>query len=108
MEEIEAQAQPPPPPPPSSRPVPAAPAANGSGMNGTGLRGKPTPPVPPAKRPAGRKPVPAPASRDSGYSGSVPSSSDASRDSVGMAGSLAEALRARQAAMNSRKKDDDW
>jgi myosin-1 len=96
----------PPPPPVVARPVPAA----VNGVNGSGTRGKPTPPAPPSKRPAGKKPVPAPATRDSGYSGSGASSTDNARDSGGsVAGSLAEALRQRQAAMNSRKKeDDDW
>ncbi|KAF2675074.1 myosin IC heavy chain [Microthyrium microscopicum] len=102
VEEIQIQA--PPPPPPASRPVPGPPGAVAA--NGTGTRGKPTPPAPPAKRPVGKKPAPAPAARDSGYSGSAASSSDASHDS--MAGSLAEALRARQAAMSSRKREDDW
>jgi myosin-1 len=107
IEEIAAPAPPPPPPPPVSR---AAPTAI-NGINGGGTRGKPNPPAPPSKRPAGKKPVPPPAggaARDSGYSGSGASS--ATRDSGGsVAGSLAEALRARQAAMNSQKKpDDDW
>jgi myosin-1 len=79
VEEIAVQAAPPP-PPPASRPVPAAPAANGT--NGGGR------PVPPAKRPVARKPS---------------TSQDPARDS--MAGGLAEALRQRQAAMNSRKND---
>ncbi|KAF2400442.1 hypothetical protein EJ06DRAFT_582273 [Trichodelitschia bisporula] len=111
MEEVVAQAPPPPPPPPPvARPVPAAPATNG--VNGAAARGKPTPPAPPSKRPAGKKPVPAPMaeSRDSGYSGSGASNAGAARDSGGsVAGSLAEALRQRQAAMHSRRnEDDDW
>ena len=98
------QAPPPPPPPVAARPVPTP---NG-GLNGAAAaKGKPGPPVPPTKRPAGKKPVPTPpggAERDSGYSGSGASA----RDSGGsMAGNLAEALRARQAAMHSRRNDDD-
>lgn len=94
----EVAAAPAPPPPVAARPVPAA---SSNGVNGT--RGKPTPPAPPSKRPvAGKKPLPAPAARDSGYD------TNTTRDSGGsVAGSLAEALRKRQQAMNSEKKDDD-
>jgi myosin I len=80
----------------ASRPTPATPVANG--MNGLASRpagSKPTPPAPPAKRPVGKKPAAA-----------TPSGDESRPDS--MAGSLAEALRQRQAAMSSRKKDDDW
>lgn len=93
-------------PPPAPPAPPARPAANG------GLRAKPTPPAPPAKRPAAKKPAPAPAARDSGYSGSGASSNldVGARDSSGsIAGGLAEALRQRQAAMQGRKaNEDDW
>ncbi|KIW07562.1 myosin-1 [Verruconis gallopava] len=103
MEEIVQQA-PPPPPPVAPRPVPPANGVNGASA---AAKGKPGPPVPPTKRPAGKKPVPMPAGaaeRDSGYSGSGASA----RDSGGsVAGSLAEALRQRQAAMHSRRNDDD-
>jgi myosin-1 len=96
VEEIVNQAPPPPPPPPvASRPVPGIAAANG--INGSAARpagSKPIPPAPPAKRPAGKRPT---TNSSSGESG---------RDS--MAGSLAEALRQRQAAMSSRKKEDGW
>lgn len=63
--------------------------------------------MPPTKRPVGKKPVPSPqGERDSGYEGSGASA----RDSGGsVAGSLAEALRQRQAAMSSKRGDDgDW
>jgi len=105
LEEIIQQASPPPPPPPASRPVPAAPGPAANGFGSAGQRGKPTPPAPPAKRPVGKKPVAAPDARDSGYSGSSTGGADTGGGS--MAGSLAEALRARQAAMNS-KREGDW
>jgi myosin-1 len=102
---VEAQPAAPPPPPIASRPVPSAPVMNG--INGTATKGKPVPPTPPSKRPAGKKPAPPAAPRDSGYSGSG-ASTDNTRDSGGsVAGSLAEALRQRQAAMHARKDDDD-
>jgi myosin-1 len=94
------------PAPPPAPPAPPARPANG------GLRGKPAPPAPPAKRPAGKKPAPASAARDSGYSGSGASSVEpGARDSSGsIAGGLAEALRQRQAAMQGRKptNQEDW
>ncbi|KAF2459838.1 P-loop containing nucleoside triphosphate hydrolase protein [Lineolata rhizophorae] len=108
---------PPPAPPAASRAVPTPPTANGSasagGIGGSGGRGaKPGPPVPPAKRPVARqKPAPPPAPRDSGYSGSGASGTETPRDSGGsIAGGLAEALRARQAAMHAKKTadEDDW
>ena len=68
--------------------------------------GKPKPPAPPAKRPAARKP--APDSRDSGYSGSGVSETGARDSSGSIAGGLAEALRARQMAMQGRKGEGDW
>lgn len=92
MEEVVNQAPPPPPPPPvASRPVPTAPT---NGLNGA-VKGKPTPPVPPTKRPAAKKPV-----ANGGGRGSTNDSS--------MAGSLAEALRQRQAAMSSQRQNNDW
>ncbi|KAK3354726.1 myosin-1 [Neurospora tetraspora] len=97
--------RPPPPPPP---------AANGAS-------GGRVAPQPPAKRPvAGRKPAPAPAvaslqARDSGMSlngaNGSGNASDASRNSAtpSIAGSLADALKARKQAMAKRDDDeDDW
>jgi len=84
--------------------------------NGAAVRGKPTPPAPPAKRPAaGRKPAPPPAPRDSGKSmgtatnGASGSGTDSGRNTPtpSIAGGLAEALRARQSAMQKGKDDDD-
>ena len=105
----------PPPPPPVVRamppPPPTAPRPNGT--NGAAVRGKPTPPAPPAKRPTpgGRKPAPAPAPRDSGMSMNS-SGTDSGRNTPtpSLAGGLAEALRARQSAMQKGKDDDndDW
>lgn len=107
VKEVAVQPPPPPPPPPptASRPVPSVPVING--VNDAGTKGKSVPPVPPSKRPVGKKPVPPTAPRDSGYQiGS--SNADNVRDSgSSVAGSLAEALRQRQAAMNSRRDDDD-
>ncbi|KAK3720830.1 class II myosin [Vermiconidia calcicola] len=100
-----------PPPPAASRPPPPpAPA----------VKAKPTPPAPSAKRPAKRLP-PAATPRDSGYSnGGTPNGSGAvtpsgqgqggAAGSGGIAGGLAEALRARQKAMHAdeRQGDGDW
>jgi myosin-1 len=90
-------------------PPPPPPAAKTNGTNG--VRGKPTPPAPPAKRPAaGRKPAPPPAPRDSGMSLNG-SGTDSGRNTPtpSLAGGLAEALRARQSAMQKGKdEDDDW
>jgi myosin-1 len=110
-----------PPPAPVIRPTappppPAPPSMNGAnGANGTAARAKPTPPAPPAKRPAaGRKPAPPPAPRDSGMSmnGSAGSGTDSGRNTPtpSLAGGLAEALRARQNAMQKgrREDEDDW
>jgi len=75
-----------------------------------GAHGKVGPPAPPSKRPVGRKPAPPAAPRDSGYSGSGSGMSESStpRESGGsIAGGLAEALRQRQAAMTSKKEDDE-
>ena len=120
---------PPPPPPPAAPLVVAArpvreqtPALNGAGRSSSpAMKAKPTPPAPPQKRPvaAGRKPIapPAPA-RDSavsltagGHSGQ--DSGRATPNSIGggsIAGGLAEALRARQAATQGKKddEDDEW
>ncbi|ESZ91336.1 myosin-5 [Sclerotinia borealis F-4128] len=108
-----------PPPPVAARPTPPPPPPPGppkmNGTNGAAIRSKPTPPAPPAKRPAaGRKPAPPPAPRDSGMSISSNGSGNNSGRSTptpSLAGGLAEALRARQSAMqgNTKKEDeDDW
>jgi myosin I len=128
------QRAPPPPPPPTApaRPVPAV-AVNGDPPAQSGGQaqlaaalaqrtGRPGPPAPPAKRPSpaglGRKPAPAPPPRDSAVSlsaGGPPSGGNSGRNTPnsqqgGLAGGLAEALRARQSAMSTREKeeDDDW
>jgi len=118
LEEVK-QAPPPvahtrPPPPPA--PAAAKAQLNGD-AHGPSTRGKPTPPAPPAKRPAGRKPAPA-TPRDSGYSNGggvdrdgagTPSSQNGAAAGGGLAGGLAEALRARQKAMNQNEDaDGDW
>lgn len=83
---------------------------------GPAVKAKPTPPAPPAKRPAGRKPAAAADPRDSGYSNGA-GTPDSGRSGAatptggggGLAGGLAEALRARQKAMHQQ--DDgqgDW
>ncbi|KAJ5455586.1 Myosin-1 [Penicillium daleae] len=73
-------------------------------------------PTPPAKRPnmAGRKPAPPPAPRDSTLSMNSGDSSGASgrgtpnsTSNASLAGNLAEALRARQSAMQGKHDDDD-
>lgn len=104
-----------PPPPPVVRqvpppPPPAAPAKS-NGVNGAAARAKPAPP-PPAKRPAvGRKPVNPSAPRDSGMSlaSSYGNGGESGRSTPtpSLAGGLAEALRARQSAMQKDKEDDD-
>ncbi|KXL46060.1 hypothetical protein M433DRAFT_66144 [Acidomyces richmondensis BFW] len=101
---LEELKQVPPPPPPT----------NGLPNGATATKGKPTPPAPPAKRPAGRKtaaPVAAP--RDSGYSNSgTPEGGNSGRSTPsgggGLAGGLAEALRARQKAMHQNDEGGDW
>ncbi|KAK0660917.1 Myosin-1 [Lasiodiplodia hormozganensis] len=99
-----AKPTPPPPPPPTGRPVPTPP----NGVAAAAAK-KPAPPAPPAKRPAGRKPAPPPAPRDSGYSTAESGASNGGGGAPSMAGGLAEALRARQAAMNKKDDDeDDW
>ncbi|RKF73816.1 Myosin-1 [Golovinomyces cichoracearum] len=90
------------------RPVPPAPPKNSGNIS---IRAKPTPPAPPAKRPiSGRKPAPNPALRDSAMSISTNGSpSGRSTPQPSLAGGLAEALKARQAAMQKgRDDDDDW
>ncbi|KAG9233170.1 P-loop containing nucleoside triphosphate hydrolase protein [Amylocarpus encephaloides] len=108
---LEEVAVPPPPPPVVARPIPPPPppVAKTNGTNGTAIRGKPTPPAPPAKRPAaGRKPAPPPAPRDSGMSlNGSGTDSGRSTPTPSLAGGLAEALRARQSAMQRGKDDDD-
>lgn len=112
-EEIQAPA-----PAPVIRPTPPPPppaAVKSTTVNGSTVRAKPTPPAPPAKRPAagGRKPASALAPRDSGMSlnGGSGSGTDSGRNTPtpSLAGGLAEALRARQSAMQKgRDEDDDW
>lgn len=109
IEEFKAALPPPPPPPAQVRQTPPAPPGGKSVANG--VKGKPTPPAPPAKRPAGRKAAPAPpgASRDSGFqSGSDSGTATPSSQGGGLAGGLAEALRARQKAMTRDEEGDDW
>jgi myosin-1 len=101
-----------PPPAPVIRPTPPPPPPAAPKANGSAARSKPIPPAPPAKRPAaGRKPAPPPAPRDSGMSMNGGSSSDSGRNTptASLAGGLAEALRARQSAMQrGRDDEDDW
>lgn len=97
---VEEQA-PPPPPAATSRAPPPPP-------NG---RAKPAAPQPPAKRPVpgNKRPGAAPQPRDSGYSLAA-NGSDSSRSNTptpSLAGSLADALKARQSAMSAKKADDD-
>ncbi|KAJ5424567.1 Myosin tail 2 [Penicillium cf. griseofulvum] len=104
----------PPPPPMAPRATPS-PIPNGAGA-AAAAKTKPTPPAPPAKRPnmAGRKPAPPPAPRDSVASMQSGDSSGASgrgtpnsASNASLAGGLAEALRARQSAMQGKHDDDD-
>ncbi|EKG22286.1 hypothetical protein MPH_00353 [Macrophomina phaseolina MS6] len=103
-------APPPPPPPPAARPVPTPPGAGvGVGAAAAAQAKQKKPPAPPAKRPAGRKPAPPPAPRDSGYSTAESAGGNGTPAAPSMAGGLAEALRARQAAMSKKDDDeDDW
>lgn len=100
---VEEQAAAPPPPPP---PAVSAPAQNG-------VR-KPPPPQPPAKRPIAAKKPASLQPRDSGMSlgANGGGSADGSRSNTptpGLAGSLADALKARQNAMSAKKDDEeDW
>ena len=106
----------PPPPPPAAPRASPSPVPNGVGAAAVAAaKTKPAPPAPPAKRPnmAGRKSgVPAP--RDSAVSMNSGDSSGASGrgtpnslSSASLAGGLAEALRARQSAMQGKHDDDD-
>lgn len=105
----------PPPPPPVVRHVPPPPPPSAptkhNGINGAAARAKPAPP-PPAKRPAaGRKPGNPSAPRDSGMSLASSNGGESGRSTPtpSLAGGLAEALRARQSAMQrGRDDDDDW
>lgn len=96
-------------PAPVSRPTPVAPPK--STGNGPVIRAKPIPPVPPAKRPvSGRKPSSIQTPRDSAMSiNTNGKASERSTPQPSLAGGLAEALKARQAAMQrGRDDDDDW
>jgi len=128
LEDADPKPIPPPAPPPAVRHVPPPPPiTNGVSTNGTAARpvarAKPTPPAPPAKRPTtttGKKPLPPPAPRDSAVSmgssnGSAEGGSGSGRDTpsssgnVSLAGGLAEALRARQVAMQGRREgEEEW
>ncbi|GAB7356705.1 hypothetical protein MBLNU459_g7411t1 [Dothideomycetes sp. NU459] len=113
LEEYTPRPAPPPAPPAASRAMPPPPPGKANGVAANGLKAKPPAPVPPAKRPAGRKPAPpAPAGRDSGYenSGSSGAATPAgqSNGGGGLAGGLAEALRARQKAMTRDEEGEDW
>ncbi|KAL2837065.1 P-loop containing nucleoside triphosphate hydrolase protein [Aspergillus pseudoustus] len=115
-EQVAPAPRPTPPPPP-----PAAPRSSPAPVNGNATvaaaKAKAAPP-PPAKRPnmAGRKtaPAPPPAPRDSAVSMNSQDSSGASGrgtpnslSNASLAGGLAEALRARQSAMQGKHDDDD-
>ncbi|PMD38266.1 putative myosin type I heavy chain [Hyaloscypha variabilis F] len=107
---LKEEAPPPPPAAPAFRPTPPPPPP---AKNGTApvIRAKPQPPAPPSKRPAagGRKPAPPPAPRDSGTSMTSNGGTDSGRNTPSLAGGLAEALRARQSAMQrGRDDEDDW
>jgi len=104
-----------PPPPPAAPRATPSPVLNGA-SSVAAAKSKPVPPAPPAKRPnmAGRKPAPPPAPRDSTMSMKSGDSSGASgrgtpnsASNVSLAGGLAEALRARQSAMQGKNDDDD-
>ncbi|GMG33251.1 unnamed protein product [Aspergillus oryzae] len=108
----------PPPPPPAAPRASPVPSANGAAATAAAAKAKPAPPAPPAKRPnmAGRKAVPAPppAPRDSAVSMNSQDSSGGSgrgtpnsTSNASLAGGLAEALRARQHAMQGKHDDDD-
>lgn len=107
-----------PPPPPAALRATPSPVPNGAGAATAAAAKKPAPPAPPMKRPnmAGRKPAPTPALRDSTASMNSADSSGASgrgtpssASNASLAGGLAEALRARQSAMQGKQEDeDDW
>ncbi|KAJ6172513.1 Myosin-1 [Penicillium chermesinum] len=119
-EQVAAAPKPTPPPPPPTAPrATPSPVANGAGVAAAAkAKAKPAPPAPPAKRPnmAGRKPAPPPAPRDSAVSmnsndssGQVDVGPPSSASNASLAGGLAEALRARQSAMQgNHDDDDDW
>ncbi|KAJ5917267.1 Myosin-1 [Penicillium verhagenii] len=117
-EQVAATPKPAPPPPPAVAPRPMpTPVSNGGGAAVVAAKSKPAPPAPPVKRPnmAGRKPAPPPAPRDSAVSINSGDSSGASgrgtpnsTSNASLAGGLAEALRARQNAMQGKHDDDDW
>ncbi|KAJ5218083.1 Myosin-1 [Penicillium cinerascens] len=103
-----------PPPPPTAPRATPSPVPNGV-ASVAAAKSKPAPPAPPAKRPniAGRKPAPPPAPRDSAVSMNSGDSSGASgrgtpnsASNASLAG-LAEALRARQSAMQGKHDDED-
>ncbi|ORY57166.1 myosin-5 [Pseudomassariella vexata] len=93
-------------PAPAPRAPPPPPASNGAAA-----RSKPTPPQPPMKRPAAAKKPAALQSRDSAMSMNA-NGSDSSRSNTptpSIAGSLADALKARKNAMQKKEADeDDW
>ncbi|KAH8429801.1 class I myosin myoA [Aspergillus melleus] len=111
----------PPPPPPAAPRASPVPATNGA-ATAAAAKAKPAPPAPPAKRPnmAGKRtaPAPPPAPRDSAVSMQSQDSSGGSgratpnsASNASLAGGLAEALRARQNAMQGKHQqddDDDW
>ncbi|KAI2087588.1 class II myosin [Ophidiomyces ophidiicola] len=120
LEIVVIKAPSPPPPPPSLPPQPKAAVSNNipngpSRVNGAAAKAKPAPPAPPAKRPnMARKVIPAAAPRDSAVSMNSHETPDASgratpssMNSTSLAGGLAEALRARQNAMQGKNRDDD-
>ncbi|KAF7591496.1 class II myosin [Aspergillus hancockii] len=104
----------PPPPPPAAARASPVPSINGA-ATAAAAKAKPAPPAPPAKRPnmAGRKPAPPPAPRDSAVSMNSHDSGGSGRatpnsaSNASLAGGLAEALRARQNAMQGKHDDDD-
>ncbi|KGO78350.1 Myosin tail 2 [Penicillium italicum] len=107
--------KPTPPPPPMAPRATPSPIPNGA-RAAAAAKTKPAPPAPPVKRPnmAGRKPAPPPAPRDSVASVQSGDSSGASgrgtpnsASNASLAGGLAEALRARQSAMQGKHDDDD-
>ncbi|TPX22183.1 class II myosin [Coccidioides immitis] len=109
---------PPPPPslPPQSKSAVSNTLPNGpSRVNGAAAKAKPPPPAPPFKRPdINRKAAPAAAPRDSAVSMNSHESpagsgraTPSSLSNASIAGGLAEALRARQSAMQGKEQDDD-
>ncbi|CEL08426.1 Putative Myosin-1 [Aspergillus calidoustus] len=115
-EQVAPAPRPTPPPPPPTAPRSSPAPVNGS-ATAAAAKAKPAPP-PPAKRPnmAGRKTAPAPplAPRDSAVSMNSQDSSGASGrgtpnslSNASLAGGLADALRARQTAMQGKRDDDD-